>query len=86
MTNLSYPLFGTPLNCKDHSFFEDAPEIPKEQKSIYIRVFAAEGDIFEGLVFGWAPTRKLILEEIYKSELKLVSFNILAALIMWFQR
>lgn len=67
---------GTPLNCKDHPFFEDIVKIPEELKSFYNRVFLVNGDIFEDFMFECAPVKKLILEGIYQGLRKLKTFNI----------
>lgn len=69
---------GTSLNYKEHMFFEDIPKIPQEQKAFYDRVFAKEGDIFEGFMFKWALVKKLILKEIYKGLKKLETLTTLA--------
>lgn len=36
MTKRSGPSIGTPLKCRDHSFFEDILKIPEEQKSFTV--------------------------------------------------
>lgn len=77
---------GTPLNCKDHPFFEDIVKIPEELKSFYNRVFLVNGDIFEDFMFECAPVKKLILEGIYQGLRKLKTFNIPMSTTILYQR
>lgn len=65
------PSTGTPLNCREHPFFDDIHEIPKEQKAFYDRIFAKEEDILEGSLFDWAPVKKLIIEQMYEGVKKM---------------
>lgn len=61
MVKGSRPLIGTHLNCRKHPFFEDI--LCQRAECLLDRVFAKEGDFFEGFVFGWALVKELILKD-----------------------
>lgn len=42
------PSTCTWLCCNDHPFFADLPNVPQKQNAFFDRIFAKEGDIFEG--------------------------------------
>lgn len=42
------PPTGTWLCCSGYPFFTDLPNVPQEQLAFFDRIFAKEGDIFEG--------------------------------------
>lgn len=57
-TKKSCPSIETPLSCRDHSFFQDIPEMYEDLKFLYDKFSLVEGDIFESFSFDWIPLYK----------------------------
>lgn len=53
------------------------PRYPQEQTTFFHRVFAKEGDIFEGSICEWEAMKELILRGIFEGLQELKSFSIL---------
>lgn len=77
VVRLSRPPTRTWLCCISHPFFSDIPNIPHEQTTFFHRVFAKEGDSFEGSICDWEVMKELILRGIFEGLQELESFSIL---------
>lgn len=51
--------------------------MPQEQVAFFDRVFAKDGDIFEGAVFDWEAVKEVILMGIFEGVQELESFSVL---------
>lgn len=71
------PPTGVWLCCSGHPFFADLPNISREQIAFFDRVFAKEGDIFEGAVFVWEAVKEVILTGLFDGVQELESFSVL---------
>lgn len=70
----------TPLKCEKDPFFECFLDISKQAKFSYNDLFTVESDIFKDCSIDWVQMKKMIIEGLFNSALKLEKFTILEVL------